>query len=174
MIYGIVYMYKNQIDGKVYIGQTTQPMCMRRRDHRQLAFNSKKLRNDHFHLALRKYGKEAFEETVLCASLDKESLDKAEQYFINVFDSVDKSKGYNLKTGGSHGKHTEETKRKISEASKKLWQNPEHRTLISEAGKRNYKYINNPESRKKSGATRKGKPATLSQIKNLSVKWGKR
>ena len=107
----------------------------------------------------------------MCA--DKEALDKAEQYFIEKLGATDTSKGYNLKTGGGNGKHTEETKRKISEASKRHWADPAYRKLQSR-DYRDTSGLKTKEAIEKSAAAKRGIPARPDQIKNLSVKWGKR
>jgi group I intron endonuclease len=81
--------------------------------------------------ALLKYGYENFHIEVFVSLFDKESLDKAEEGFIEMYNSIEN--GYNCKTGGFSGKHddatkeimrqkklgtkaSEETKRKMSEA----------------------------------------------------------
>lgn len=45
---------------------------------------------------------------ILEECLDKETLDLAECKWINKFNSIEN--GFNLQTGGSNGKHSEETK----------------------------------------------------------------
>jgi hypothetical protein len=61
-----------------------------------------------------------YEELANC--LDQDIADELEDYYINEFNSRDLDIGYNLKEGGSAGRHTEETKKKISETLKnKEW-----------------------------------------------------
>ena len=94
----------------MYIGQTTNE---RRRidDHK----NNNKKYNDHFHNAIRKYGWNAFEYKVLfriyCSNYQdlKNTLDSKEIVAIKYFNSTDRSKGYNIKTGGSRGKPSRES-----------------------------------------------------------------
>lgn len=160
--YGIIYMYKNLTNGKVYIGQTTQKIYQRRREHTRSARKlSQPGYNSHFHAAIRKYGINSFKEIQLCTAFDKAGLDYLEQYFISLYKSTDKNNGYNLKSGGSAGKHNESTKRKIGEASKRLWSNPEHVSKMKSI-KRNTSGLRTVESVRKSAKARKGfKPNSL-------------
>lgn len=108
---GEIYLIKSP-SNKIYIGQTIHDRTTRWRDHIYDALDPKK---DHCKLlnrAIRKYGKESFFITLLkrCALKD---LNKYEQFYINVFNSM-KPFGYNLKEGGSNGKHLMETRIKIS------------------------------------------------------------
>lgn len=67
--------------------------------------------------AIKKYGYDGFEKRIIemCDSdIDQESLDLKESSWINHYNSI--KNGYNLKGGGSKGKHSEETKQKIREA----------------------------------------------------------
>lgn len=63
--------------------------------------------------ALLKYGVENFKKIILeeCAE-DKDLLDSRETYWIIRHDSI--KNGYNIKGGGSHGRHSDETKLKMS------------------------------------------------------------
>lgn len=58
---GIIYMYKSP-SGKYYIGQTTRPK-FRKNEHVSRAFNGSELP---FHRAIRKYGIDSFEYSILC------------------------------------------------------------------------------------------------------------
>jgi hypothetical protein len=153
MNHGIVYAYVNSHNMKMCIGQTIQPMSHRRRDHRQAAFN--KNLNRPFYCTLRKYRMESFEEVILSTCEDQASLDASEKRAVEFFETTDSTKGYNLMDGGfSHSKHSEETKRKIGEASLRIFQDPAQRILMSEVGKKNYHLINNHEAKLKSGRSR--------------------
>ena len=156
MSYGIVYAYVNRQNMKMYIGQTTQLMSHRRRDHRQNAF--KKRLNRPFYNAIRKYGMSEFEEIILERCNSKTELDASEKNAVRIFETTDISKGYNLMDGGfSNGRHSEETKKKISEASKRMHANPEHKAMLVEVGKKYYRFIDNHESKIKSGLARRKK-----------------
>jgi len=110
-IYGIIYRASLNYDGRCYVGQTTFSLNERKQEHFK---NFKRLSDTrHFYCALRQYGFENFEWYELEKCFNKEELDLAERKWIKYFDSIEN--GFNLKEGGSYGKHYEETKKKISD-----------------------------------------------------------
>jgi len=110
--YGVIYAVTNKVNGKVYIGQTT--------DFETRVDLYKKLRcqgQRKLYNALKKYGVDNFYYEMVDIGLDKEALDFLEDYYIKIFKSLKDNMGYNIREGGgSHGKHSPETKKKISEA----------------------------------------------------------
>ncbi len=113
-MYGIVYCVHNTVNDKFYIGQTIETLEKRKKRHEAVSLN----RRQYFQHALNKYGFDMFNWSVMCYADDKKSLDKAEIYWIDSLNTTNQDKGYNLKSGGSHGKHSEETKQKQSEIKK--------------------------------------------------------
>lgn len=114
MINGVIYCAKCKISNKIYIGQTTQKLKYRINDHIYMANNGSKLP---FHRAIRKYGIENFEITVVeeCFSID--DLNQAECNWIKTANCISPN-GYNCTTGGEHPVMNEETRKKISNATK--------------------------------------------------------
>jgi len=110
---GTIYLITNLANGKYYVGQTIYSLEARWAGHISDSRRSDSL----FSRAIRKYGPAGFSVTVL-TNAPQQDLDGLEMLWIAVLDSRNRSIGYNLKSGGSHGKHSEETKRKIS--AKKL------------------------------------------------------
>jgi len=127
--YGYIYRIKNNENGKCYIGQTINGF-----DHRYASaggcdiervynFWAGKRRhnqgyNKHLVSAIEKYGFSAFDiEKEFDVAYSKEELDKKEDEYIRKFDCI--ANGYNHKGGGAHGKYSESSKKKISEATKK-------------------------------------------------------
>lgn len=106
MSYGIVYRAYLK-DERSYVGQTTRSLRERMHVHRCIA----KSINTHFANAIKRYGMEAFKWEILQECPNQKSLDAAERQWIKHYDSIES--GFNLKTGGSYGKHSEETKEKI-------------------------------------------------------------
>lgn len=123
-----VYIHRNKINGKVYIGITKQKPENRWRNGKGYKQNIK------FYRAIEKYGWNNFEHIVLVDNLTAEQAGQIEKALIVQFDSI--KNGYNIDNGGSttnHSqetiekmrksmlgkKHTEDTKNKISVANSK-------------------------------------------------------
>jgi group I intron endonuclease len=99
--------------GKCYVGQTTQRMEVRWRQHLKSAKGSSRCP---FVRALQKYGSDRFVLTVLFSGLqDQASLDDAEIYWGTYFRSL-VPEGYNLRLGKGRGIVSEELKRWTSVA----------------------------------------------------------
>lgn len=101
---GKIYKYTNLINGKIYIGQTTNTLEKRDRRHIQ---DSKK---DHliFHCALVKYGRENFSLELLEENIDTQHLDNREKFWIDYYESFYKTgKGYNMNQGGKWSSGTQ-------------------------------------------------------------------
>lgn len=97
-----IYKITNDINNKVYIGQSIKPVQERFKRHIQDAISGRL--NTHFAKAIRKYGKEHFHIEVIDIALTQEELTEKEYYWIEFYDSV--NKGYNethnkLKCGGN-------------------------------------------------------------------------
>jgi len=124
----IIYKVTNLINNKIYIGQTSNTLEVRKGQHLREAESEavNKRRNIYFHNALLKYGEENFNWEVIDEAYNQEELDEKERYWINFYQSTDKSKGYNLDSGGkTGGVKSEETKKKIGETTKDKWADPE-------------------------------------------------
>ena len=174
--YGIIYKITNTVNGKVYIGQTTEKRGFNGRYHRngtgiERVYKHHKSLKEHnirynVHLlgAIEKYGFEAFEvDEEFDVASSKEELDSLECKYIKEFNCIEN--GYNNTDGGSNGKPSEETCKKISEKAKERCKDPEYRRKQSEARKGKYCGENNPmygkhhteEGKMKISESRKGK-----------------
>lgn len=114
----IVYCAANKINGFKYIGITTKSLEERKRQHFYQVFNEKK--KNYFYRALRKYGWDNFEWSIIHEASTLEELLEKESFFIKEYKTFKKN-GYNETVGGRGcfgWKHSEETKKKISAASK--------------------------------------------------------
>lgn len=111
---GYIYCITNKINGKQYIGQTKHDDNTRLKEHFQIAEHTK--RNLHLYNAIRKYGKDNFEITILKNNLLEDELDKWEIYYIGKYNTFENGYNNTLGGGGIRGyHHSEETKQKISE-----------------------------------------------------------
>lgn len=93
---GFIYIIKNTINNKVYIGQTRVGVLSRWKDHVRHSGYGEQVINR----AMEKYGKENFYVETL-EECDIDRLDEREMYYIAKYDSTNKSKGYNVSIGGS-------------------------------------------------------------------------
>jgi group I intron endonuclease len=110
---GYIYRIINKITNQNYIGQTTQDLYKRWRQHKQKKSNCRYLKS-----AFNKYGIENFDFKLICIGFD-DNLNDLEIYYIKKYNCIVPN-GYNLLSGGNNGgKHNEETKKKISETLKK-------------------------------------------------------
>ena len=105
---GYVYKITNNVNGKIYIGQTRVTEPQRWQQHIWHAYNDSD--NDSLLLcrAIKKYGKENFTRTIL-EECDNQFLNEREKYWINYFDSTNHDIGYNVAEGGKgHSKYSNE------------------------------------------------------------------
>lgn len=106
-----IYGLRNKTNGKWYVGQSWDVMDRWRRYKRYGCRQQPKL-----HSALIKYGYDGFEKRIIewCDStIPQDALDKKEDDWIQHLNTI--NHGYNLRGGGSRGKLSSETKRKLSQ-----------------------------------------------------------
>lgn len=106
----IVYVHKNKINNKLYIGITSQSLVQR-----SGICGNKYRKCTYFYNAIQKYGWDNFEHIVLIENLTKEVACICETYLINKYNTTNEYYGYNLRYGGEHPTHTEMSKKRISE-----------------------------------------------------------
>lgn len=108
-----IYLLTNTINNKIYIGQTWLELKARMGKNGVNYSNS-----PYLYAALQKYGSSNFKYEILVKCEDQETADFIEDYYIEQYKSRDSDIGYNLKQGGRGGKHSEESKAKISRVQK--------------------------------------------------------
>ena len=121
-----IYIYRNIINGKLYIGQT-------RNINKRCTKGNYKGCTD-FYNAIEKYGWENFEQIILKTDLSDEEANEWEINLIKFFNTTNSNFGYNLSNGGDnkcvligdkngfyHKKHTEISIKKMKD--KKIGEN---------------------------------------------------
>lgn len=112
-----IYMLTNTVNNKIYIGQTWRSFKKRMGRNGGSYEGCTILYN-----AIKKYGVDKFEYKTLYQCDNQKEADALEEYYIKRYNSKNRNIGYNLRDGGSTGKHSEETKEKISKTLKvKIW-----------------------------------------------------
>jgi group I intron endonuclease len=161
---GIIYAYRNKINGKMYIGKTCQNEELRKAQHK----NSKK--NDHFHNAIRFHGFDNFEYFVIKDNIEtEEDLNKLEMFYIKQYETfTDKMKGYNSTAGGEGSvghKPTKETRELMSKARTGLKRTEEQKRnmSIAQTGREVTE-----EHRKKISVAHTGRKRSPEHIKNAA------
>jgi group I intron endonuclease len=124
----IIYKILNNLNGKVYIGQTVSSLNRRFLQHcrKDSAIGS----------AIRKYGKENFSIEEIDGANSLSELNYLEKHYINTYNSLAPN-GYNLSSGGNNGLHSDETKQKMSKSGKSKVFTIQHRENIAEKSKGN-------------------------------------
>lgn len=143
----IIYEHINKINGKRYIGQTSQKPEYRW-NHGEGYKNS-----TYFYSAIKKYGWDNFEHNILYVDLTKEEANKKEQELIKKYDLTNRTNGYNSDEGGNNKTPSletrmkqsisaqnrpivsEETKKKLSELSKGTIRSEKTKEKMSQAAK---------------------------------------
>lgn len=122
----IIYLHRNKINNKVYIGQTKNNPTRRWE-------NGKGYKNTYFGNAIQKYGWDNFEHEILETDIETvEEANQRETYYIELYNATNRDLGYNIfKTAGGY----DSTNRPVSEIQrergrelgKKVWTDPEFR-----------------------------------------------
>jgi group I intron endonuclease len=155
-----IYEFVNNINQKVYVGQTID-YSHRIRSHK---FNLTQNKNTPFYNALLKYGWENFSINII-EECEENELNNKEIYWIKKKNSLYPN-GYNLLEGGSQSRHTDYTKQKISNGRKGIKFSESH---IENLRKSHLGYIMPEEQKKKISNSNKGK--VISQETKRKLKY---
>lgn len=148
--------------GKRYYGITKQKPKKRWKNGRGYK------NNRHFTDAINKYGWDNFQHEVLFDDLTEDEAKLLEQFYIVLYDTTSRDKGYNITLGGDGTlghEVTEETKYKLSEGNKGKVFSKEHKQKISESlkgihrsedTKQKMRGKKSEEARKKMSESKKG------------------
>ena len=97
-----IYKITNIINGKVYIGQSTN-LKDRIKQHKSMIKNYNE-NNNYLRKATKKYGYKNFKIEII-KFCDEKELDYYEIYYIDLYKSSDRKFGYNIELGGNINKH---------------------------------------------------------------------
>lgn len=144
-----IYKHINNINKKVYIGQTCQIPTYR------WGRNGEGYKNSpHFYESIKKYGWENFSHEILYTDLTKEEANLLEKQLIQKYKSRDPKYGYNSQIGGNEKipneitrkrqsiaaqnrpPVSEQTKEKLSKVSKGLKRSEKTKIKMSQAAKK--------------------------------------
>lgn len=144
---GIIYIIRNKINWKRYIGQTNYTFNER---YCKAGWWKNESITDFFRNAINKYGHENFEiEIILSGLKTQEVLDAWEIFYIDYFKSNDRKYGYNLREGGAGGKLNEDAKNAISLAKRLTFEEIIIRSKTVHGDK--YEYLEDIPTRKIEG-----------------------
>lgn len=123
-----IYKITNKINGKIYIGKQSH--------NNFLYYGSGEL----IKKAIKKYGKDNFTKEIIDECIGDENGSELEIYWIKKLNALN---GYNLEIHGRGGEISERQKTMNKETVKKLWKDPnsiyntpEYRKKLSDAGKK--------------------------------------
>ncbi len=134
----IAYVHVNKINGKKYVGITSQPFRKRCR-----LDGSGYKQNPIFYNAIKKYGWDNFQHIIIFKNLDFKNAQRYEKILISLFKSNESEFGYNSQSGGINSfSLNEQVKKNISNTLKGRKFSKEHREKIGRAqlGKLNHRY----------------------------------
>ena len=153
-----IYLIVNKVNGKTYVGQ--------RKSSKEWYEDKYMGSGKHLKSAQAKYGIENFEKFLIQHCYSKEETNKAEKFWIAEYRRRGKAE-YNIADGGEGGgfkgkHHSQESKRKLSEANKGNIPGNKGKHHSEEAKKKI------SEANKCRKAWNKGKPMSEEQKKKLS------
>ena len=141
---GVIYLARNRVNGKTYIGLSKNGLKYRRERHINAAMSGA---DGLFYRAIRKYGVGTFSWSVI----KRGPISELPRLEISTIDQYKKAGYilYNLTDGGDGGLNpSSESIEKMSIAQKKLWANPKYKEKM-------VTIRNSPEGRKKNSDSKK-------------------
>ena len=173
---GGIYIIRNLINTKLYVG-SAKDFAIRWRSHRrQLRKNIHP--SSHLQLAWNQYGESSFEFSCLERVANPTDLIEREQYWIDYFNSANRRRGYNLSpTAGSQlGYRFTEAQRKRLSESHRATRKPhseETKKKIA-AALRNHPSYSDPNRRTNSAALKGRKRGPLSAETRAKISAGRK
>jgi len=115
IVFGFIYMIKNIINDKKYIGQTTRNIQKRIYEYKS-AFNLNNHNNPYLYNSFNKYGWDNFEFSIIDTAQSIDELNDKEINYISQYNTTNKKLGYNIESGGRNSIPTTETLEKMSKS----------------------------------------------------------
>lgn len=114
-----VYIHINEINGKMYVGQT----CCSIMDRWENGFGYLGKKNGRYNQplfanAILKYGWDSFEHIIVYENLSLEEANLYEEWLIYLGDTTNPKYGYNILSGGKNSKRSEDYRKRLSESRK--------------------------------------------------------
>lgn len=127
-----IYIHKNKINGKMYIGQSKNPS--KRWGKNGLGYKPHKNGESRFWNAIQKYGWNNFDHIIIAKCLYREMANQLEKELIFRYNTTNDKYGYNIAIGGDGNsgfqnwtkERQEEYRRLQSKLSKEKWKNEEY------------------------------------------------
>jgi len=148
----------NDVNGKLYVGQTTQILKMRWKQHVQ-GTRCPALSN-----AIKKYGEKNFSVFEIARAATIEQLNALEESIIADLNTVAPN-GYNLRSGGLNKKHSELSKKKMSQVQKTAYHKRDFSKGYPNSGKKR-----TAEQRQNLSRIHSGKKQSPEQIEKRRLK----
>jgi hypothetical protein len=109
--FGVIYKITNNLNGKVYVGQTTIKLGLRWNLHCTAKSNKGKLQDD-----IKNLGRKNFSLEIIDTAVSREDLNSKEHMHILANKSIES--GYNIRNGGRNGKMHPDSVRKMTQSIK--------------------------------------------------------
>ena len=121
----IIYLHRNKLNGKCYVGQTCQKPEIRW-GRNGWHYHDQEL----FYRAITKYGWDGFDHIILETNIPEEKVDEREVYWGGYYHAL-APEGYSLSFGqGTKLVSAEVSKENRSQASFKKWESQEYREKV--------------------------------------------
>ena len=127
----LVYIHKNKINGKVYVGQTFNSAQERWK-------NGYGYKGQYFFEAIQEFGWDNFEHIIVAENLTMVQAQALEQQLITQYHANDEQYGYNKTSGGfgSQGRvWTEDERKHMSKVQKECWDDKARHIIASQTQK---------------------------------------
>jgi group I intron endonuclease len=125
-----IYVIKCKRNNKVYVGQTWNTIERRFKDHLKGARNKNNNKLPKLYNAIRYHGEIAFSIEKIDEADTQLQADILEDFYILAANSI--KNGYNVKRGGSKGKHAASSKKKVGDAKRGIPRSKEVMQRVSE------------------------------------------